>query len=129
MILPERYCCGLLEKKDPIEKPKDADEIAEEERIKNGDLYVQESLVPDKYTLTRNCTFYQFWTLIMVIANIATCILYPAHTILSFNKTHSSYEEPQYVKDARTMVNPYHPEDEWAMHILYNLSVFGSALS
>lgn len=30
---PEKYCFGLLTKKDPNERPKDADELAEEERL------------------------------------------------------------------------------------------------
>ena len=46
---PEKYCFGLLTKKDPNEKPKDADELAEEERLEN--IYVPDDR-PDKYTMT-----------------------------------------------------------------------------
>lgn len=125
---PEKYCFGLLTKKDPNERPKDPDELAEEERLQN-DLYVQESLIPDKYTITQNCTFYLFWQIIIVTANVTTCILYPAHTILSYNKTHDSYLEPQYVIDSRSMVNPYHPEDQYILHHFFNLSIFLTTLS
>lgn len=91
---PEKYCCGLLTKKDPNERPKDHDELMEEEAKKENDLYVQEDLIPDKYTITKNCTFYLFWQVIIVIANVTTCIMYPTHTILSYNKTHDTYIEP-----------------------------------
>lgn len=91
-IEPEKYCCGLLTKKDPNERPKDHDELMEEERKKNE--YVKEDLIPDKYTITKNCTFYLFWQVIIVIANVTTCIMYPTHTLLSYNKTHDNYIEP-----------------------------------
>jgi adenylyl- and sulfurtransferase ThiI len=34
-VEPEKYCCGLLTKKDPNERPKDQEEIEEEERLNN----------------------------------------------------------------------------------------------
>ena len=65
----------------------------------------------------------------IVFANISTCILYPAHTILSYNKTHKYYEEPQYIIDAREMVNPYDDEDAPLFHAFYNLGIFCMKLS
>ena len=69
------------------------------------------------------------WQIIMVLANVTTCILYPAHTILSYNKTHDNYIEPQYVIDSRAMVNPYDVEDEPVFYRLYALSIFMTTLS
>lgn len=38
-------------------------------------------IIIDKYTLTRNGTFYQFWLPILVLANLTTNIIYPGFTI------------------------------------------------
>ena len=83
----------MLTRKDPNARLKDQEELEEEERVKEALSYKADS-IPDKYTMTKNCTFYMFWTIIIVLANVSTCILYPAHTILSYNKAHDGYDEP-----------------------------------
>ena len=49
--LGEKYCCGLLTKKDGNERVKDEEEIKEEERLQEE---AEDDSRPDKYTITKN---------------------------------------------------------------------------
>ena len=64
-----------------------------------------------------------------MVVNVITCILYPAHTILMYGKTHDDFVEPLYVTNGRAMVNPYDKDEERLMHNLFDILVFMTTLS